>query len=200
MILAIDFETNDKPASWTAPPEGTDNWPRIVQSGAILAHNDGRPVFQYESLIKPKNWSVAKEAEGVHGISTLDCHNHGYDLKSILDGLVSMIHRADVIVAHNAMFDWSVLFAELTRLEMDMTGLSKPVRCTMRQGAPICQIPGRRPGEYKWPKLSELYGFLFHRQLEGAHSALADARACLDCYVEMQKLEGQSGNSGSLTA
>ena len=58
--------------------------------------------------------------------------------------------------------------------------------CTMIRSTDYCQLPGRY-GKYKWPKLEELHFKLFGESFEGAHDALADIRATMRCYYEMEK-------------
>jgi DNA polymerase III epsilon subunit-like protein len=49
------------------------------------------------------------------------------------------------------------------------------------------KLPGKY-GRYKWPKLAELHQVLFGEPFEGAHGALADARACMRCYFRLTEL------------
>lgn len=39
----------------------------------------------------------------------------------------------------------------------------------------------------KWPKLGELYRFLFNKDFEGAHDAMFDVIALKECFFEMAK-------------
>ena len=64
-------------------------------------------------------------------------------------------------------------------------GDRKEFFCTMRAMTNVVKIPS--PRGYKWPKLSEAYRFLFNRDLEGAHDAMADVRACAEIYFEFHK-------------
>ena len=60
-------------------------------------------------------------------------------------------------------------------------------RCTMLSSTGILKIKTKQG--YKWPKLEECIKFFFDEQLEGAHDALTDVRACIRVYKELEKLK-----------
>ena len=60
---------------------------------------------------------------------------------------------------------------------------------TMKLGANYTKIK-TAGGDYKWPKLIELYRHFFGRDFEGQHDALDDIRATRDCFWEMVRLTG----------
>ena len=49
-----------------------------------------------------------------------------------------------------------------------------------------CPFPSGKSG-YKWPKLTELYRFLFDKEVENAHDALGDITATMECFVELHR-------------
>jgi hypothetical protein len=64
--------------------------------------------------------------------------------------------------------------------------LTKSTFCTMEKSTNLVKLPGKY-GKYKWPKLVELYKFLFNEELTGAHDALVDILATRRCYYELLK-------------
>jgi hypothetical protein len=83
-------------------------------------------------------------------------------------------------------FDENVLGAEFLR-----AGMANPLPtmrrvCTMKTSTDYCELPGRYG--YKWPTLEELYRVLFNRGLQNYHTALADVRACAECFFELKRL------------
>ena len=98
---------------------------------------------------------------------------------------VKAIASADLIVAHNISFDYPVVNCELIRLGIDSRLSEVDHFCTMMSTVELCKIPG--VSGYKWPKLQELYRFLFNAEFSDAHSALADANATADCFIELSK-------------
>lgn len=183
-ILAFDVETNDGARRYGAPDDDIGNWPRVVQLGWVLAYPGGRVVDRRCELIVPAGWTIEPGAGHVHGITDDDCALDGKYLADELALFSAAASQASVIVAHNIGFDWPVILCEFLR-----SGIAAPdyVRraCTMLIGTPVCQLPGRRRGEFKWPRLDELHNHLFGRGFDGAHDAAADAEACLACYLEL---------------
>jgi hypothetical protein len=55
----------------------------------------------------------------------------------------------------------------------------------MKSSIDFCKLPPLRFGEYKWPKLEELYTKLFGTTISGAHDAMADIEATKKCYFEL---------------
>jgi hypothetical protein len=57
--------------------------------------------------------------------------------------------------------------------------------CTMIKSTSICKLPAAKGRGYKWPKLEELYQFLFNKKFDGAHDAAADVKAAAECFFAM---------------
>lgn len=186
-ILAIDTETNDMPKGEGREPDDVDCWPRMVQLGMVLASPEGKPALRAEMLIRPSDWLITDGCYKVHGIKQTDCEQMGVPLFSALWILRWAMCRADTVVAHNMAFDWPVLLCESKRMQVKLPDIEGQRHCTMLAGVDLCKLPGKDEG-YKRPRLSELYECLFDEKFKGAHSALADAEACLRCFQMMQTL------------
>ena len=74
---------------------------------------------------------------------------------------------------------------ELRRATLPNYLLGKPEYCTMKQTTNLCKLPGRYPGSYKWPKLAEAYSHIFNEDLQDAHTADADAKACARIFFHL---------------
>ena len=106
-------------------------------------------------------------------------------MRLALDELRADLAQASLLVAHNIEFDLGVVGAEFYRAGHSENPLDAlPHYCTMRETTDVCRIPGGRWG-WKWPTLDELHYHLFGHGLQGAHEALADARACARCYFRL---------------
>ncbi len=189
-ILFFDTETNGKPLSWKANMKDVDNWPRIIQLAWQIADDSGKVLEQVSQLIKPDGWTIPVETFWInHGYTTQKNEDYGIIITSILDRFIIDLKKHDVkvIVAHNMAFDINVLGAEMIRYGRKPG--RKPVQlCTMLHGTNVCKIPGTRGG-YKWPKLEELYRFLFNEDFSGAHDAGADVTACRLSFFELLQRE-----------
>jgi len=88
-------------------------------------------------------------------------------------------------IAYNFAFDSKIVDGEAWRLWGKYFITNKPHFCTMQNTTDLLQIPG--PYGYKFPKLMELHEYLFDQSFDGAHDALADVTATMNCYFELEK-------------
>lgn len=184
--LFFDTETTGVPRNYKAPITDTDNWPRLVQLGAILADEEGNVLDAINLVVYPDGFSIPKEASDVHGITTERAREIGQPLPDVLTMYCELLQQADVVVGHNISFDIHIVGAELYRLGMNTLQLmGKKSICTMQSSIKYCNIPGKYGP--KWPKLIELHEVLFGCGFDGAHDAMADIRATKDCFYELQK-------------
>jgi len=187
--LFFDSETTGLPRNYKAPPSDIDNWPRLVQIAWILTDSEGNELRSLEAIIKPESFDIPEAASRVHGITTEKAMKDGVYLIPILRQTWEAIREADLLVAHNYPYDRAVIGAEFIRAGGERADIfeTKEHACTMRESVDFCEIPGMYG--YKWPKLVELHTKLFGRGFEGAHSALADVRACAKCFFELRTRE-----------
>jgi len=180
MILVIDTETTgmyDFKSSPDAPHQ-----PRLVQL-AMLAVEGDRTVAAISVMIR--GVIIPDEAAEVHGITTEIAAACGVPLLASLAFFDDFLTRSNLVIAHNLSFDRAIMWSELIR--EGFSAYHRDGYCTMHAMTPICRIPGRY-GDYKWPKLTEAYRHCFGEDLDGAHDALADARACLRIYRWLENL------------
>jgi len=186
MFLAFDTETAGLPRDWAAPVTDVHNWPRLVQIAWLCFDDSGAELASCEHIIKPDGFVITRQASNVHGITTKRALAEGVDLQPVLVEFSEAVSSADMLVAHNVDFDTKVVGAELLRAGMANAFDGKTLRCTMRESTDHCRLPGRRG--YKWPTLTELHEILFGAGFEGAHGALADARASMLCFLKLREL------------
>ena len=169
-FLAIDFETaNSSPDSACA-------------IGAVLA-DETRLLHQHSSLIRPPTSQFAFTF--VHGLTWEMCRE-APRFDAAWDEVTLMAQEADIIVAHNARFDFNVLLACCRRYRMEPPGL--PVACTV--------LLARRAWRMRSNKLSALAE---HFGIElNHHEALSDARACALIFQRLLQ-EGQAPEHGLIS-
>jgi DNA polymerase III epsilon subunit-like protein len=136
-------------------------------------------------LVRPEGFAIPPEAQRLHRISTERALLEGIPLRKGLVAFADAVRLSEVVVAHNLRFDESVLSAEYLRLGLEPPFGSKKRICTMLGTVQLCRIPGSYG--YKWPSLSELHRTLFGAEIEEAHDAGADVKACADCFVELKR-------------
>lgn len=147
----------------------------------------GRKKSARSYLIRPEGFTIPKDAQKIHGISTLKAVRSGAPLSEALGDFLEAMNSASVLVAHNFTFDSAVIRAELYRLRMPGHNHFRrgTCVCTMRASTKYCAIPGRRG--YKWPTLPELYRKLFGSAPRRAHDAASDTAACSKCFFELAR-------------
>ena len=100
--------------------------------------------------------------------------------------ILSYFELADIIIWHNVNFDRNKLVNECKRIGEpfnidDYYWIDTMIPTTKLVGA------RKRDWSLKWPKLTELYYFLFHKDFEDAHNAMWDVLATKDCFIELQR-------------
>lgn len=189
MILFFDTETTGLPNFNERARHPSQ--PHIVQLAAIAMTNDmATDLDAYNVIIKPDGWTIPKEASDVHGI-TMEKAACGVSEKEAAMRLLEMIGAASLIVAHNIQFDKFIARIAMRRYDLitdaqDLWWKQLPTFCTMRASTDICKLPGSFAGQYRWPKLQEVYQHAFGETFNGAHDALADVRACVRVYRWLQ--------------
>lgn len=189
--LITDVETTGLPLYGRKgePPPAADapGQPRVC-SIAMLPVDENLEVIEADvlsTLIKPDGWEVSEGASAVNGITTAMCEESGIPIIDALRTYSKYVEDGWVVVCHHAIFDTKCLRGELRRAGMPDLFEKTLNICTMKATIDICQLPptskmmatGRKA--FKQPKLQEAYVHFFGEEFPDAHSALADARACL---------------------
>ncbi|MBR9770005.1 MAG: 3'-5' exonuclease [Gammaproteobacteria bacterium] len=184
-ILFFDTETTGLP-DWKVPSD-SEHQPHLVQLAAILADADTRrEIATLDLIIRPDGWEIPDEVADIHGITTEHAQAVGVneELAVMLFHELWAGHRR---VAHNRTFDQRIIRIAMKRygfgeMPMEEWADKDAFDDTMLIAKPIMELPPK--GKYGWksPKLSEAYEHFIGKPLEDAHSAMADARACMEVY------------------
>ena len=137
-------------------------------------------------VIRPDGFEIPWQAAKVHGITTEMAMEQGVELNGVMNKFNQKLNEIDTVVAHNYGFDSKIVNGEFKRLKMNGNLEKKQVIDTMTKSTDYVKLPGRY-GKYKWPKLDELYNYLFGKSFNDAHSADADVEATVKCFFELQK-------------
>jgi len=185
MILIFDTETTGLFPNELNWGRDYDQFPHLVQMAWVITDDDGKELDQENHIIQPDGYTIPKESEEIHGISTRQALKEGIHEKVVLKAFLLDARKCDIIVAHNIYFDTSIIKANLLRHNIDRELfndiLYKDKRyCTMIHGQKL--LGGKRP------KLSELHQELFNEPFKDAHSAMGDVRAVERCYFKMRGL------------
>lgn len=180
--LFVDTETSgfyDNRQPMTSPKQG-----RLVQL-AFITHDGHEVTEEYCALVRPIGFTIPPAATAVHGFTTERALREGIAVCDALDALQEAAKDASLLVAHNHAFDYSILLGEYARLDIMLPNITRVIPfCTMQALTPVCKLMVKNGLGFKWPRLNEAYRWCFERDMEGAHNALADARACMEIYWE----------------
>ncbi len=185
MYFIFDTETAGLPKDWKAPVTNLKNWPRVIQLAWSLHDKDGKMIDSQEDIIKPVGFKIDPKAAKVHGITNEIAAAKGVALEGVLARFVEAVGKSKHLVAHNISFDYHIMGAELLRAKQSNIMAKMDQICTMKETVGFCQLPGKYG--FKWPTLTELHLKVFGKNFEGAHTAMADVRACADCFFELRK-------------
>lgn len=201
-ILFFDTETTCLP-DFKAPSEAPHQ-PHIVQLAALLVDPESREtIASMDVIVRPGDWTIPDDVAAVHGITTERAAAVGIPEKLAVEMFMELwYHRPRV--AHNEQFDARIIRIALMRHQnhvVEEWGKPMPdvwkegrAECTARLATPICAIPPtdrmRAAGRFhhKTPNLGEAYRHFTGRDLENAHSAMADVQACRDVYFAIQDM------------
>lgn len=209
-ILIFDTETTGLPLKNIPAKEDLGNYPYVLQFAGTFFEVDldklqddnygvVREIFNINTYVQPYRKDVKvvthPKALAVHGI-TDEMTEQGNLIETLALLYQGMIIQADVIVAHNLEFDSNVMMSELLNLGLVLgTRRTLCTICTMQFSKPILKLINDSQyakEEYKNPKLSELYQYLFGENLEDnhiAHDADGDVAATRRCFLELLKTE-----------
>ena len=176
MFLIFDTETTGLPKKWKAPLTDFENWPRMVQLAWQCHDLKGNFLFAKNHVIIPEGYTIPKDVEEVHGISTEIAKEKGIPLKEALTDFVEDIKKAKFIIAHNIEFDINIVGSELLRCDMEEIITKIPRICTKIESTEFCAIRNKS-GSLKSPTLTELHLKLFKAPFPEAHNAAADVEA-----------------------
>jgi len=202
LIMVFDTETSGLPL-YHEPSEG-DNQPHIVELAALLIDEEtGEDVDTFHCIVKPNGWTIPDEVVAIHGITNERAMDEGIDEAEALENFLAIHKLCGLRVAHNEPFDARIAriaikrFGGETQEERDAiadTFKSAPRYCTMRASTKACALPpteamlakGMRFN--KNPSLAEAYRHFTGEDLQGAHSAMADARGCAEVYRRIKAI------------
>lgn len=194
VCLFFDTETTGLPVKNAQASDARQ--PKLVQLAFILVDDEGKERASISLIVKPDGWKIPKEASDVHGITTEMAIRYGVPLYTALGVFSHHLMQADLLVAHNIQFDLFMLefaFNQIGRADSMDRVRSVKQHCTMKASTPIVQIPAttamkrNNRGPYKSARMGEAYKYFTGKELEGAHDALVDVRACrvvYDCLRE----------------
>jgi DNA polymerase-3 subunit epsilon len=171
MIIVFDTETT----GLLAPSEADiKRQPYITEIAMIKLNDDLTPAGEITTLIKPAvPIDESSKASQITGITNASVAN-APSFAEALDEISRFVLGSHTLVAHNLAFDRSMLGNELIRINR--------LACFPWPMKHVCTVEITTQIENRRLKLSDLYYKATGKQIEGAHRAINDVRALVDCY------------------
>jgi DNA polymerase III epsilon subunit-like protein len=184
-IIVFDTETT----GMLNPSGNIEDQPFVIQFAAITYEYNPRTsemheLSRYDQLIKPPI-AIPAQSSQIHNISD-EMVQEAPVFEAVADEIQELFKNSDLAVAHNLEFDQTVLDAEFVRAGLGRDYLPKQLYDTMKETKPLCKLL-KSNGNYKSPRLMELYQFLFGEVFSDAHNAINDVEATGRCLEKLLK-------------
>jgi len=209
-ILFFDTETTGLVVKGKPPTDKCQPLP--VQLGLKIDSYNGQEMGALNMMVRPDGWEISPGATVIHGITKETATDFGVHFITAIEMFLDYVSNVDVVVAHNLAFDATVmrrsvhLYSQMVGEKYKDPFEDKLPICTMLAAMNIVKAEHKgklfggkkRTGaqRWKWPKLSEAMLFFFNEEIEGAHDALVDVRACARVFYQLRK-EGVFENGKS---
>jgi DNA polymerase III epsilon subunit-like protein len=199
-IIFFDTETTGLPKNKKiAALDSSNNWPNLVSICWMVFENSEHVRTEYH-IIKPEGWKIPEDSVKIHGITEANAYRNGMALQEVLALFKYDIESAGYIIAHNIHFDKNVVFhAYKWNLGVDPTKFwnSGSELCSAELSKDELKLVGMytKPGEYKFPRLDELYYATFKEPPPiNAHNALRDVEVLQKIVWKRWNLHDTEGN------
>jgi len=209
MTLALFYDTETQGLPLFSEPSEHPGQPHIVQLAACLVDLASRKtIASMDVIVRPDGWTIPDQVAAIHGITTEHAMDVGIPEAQAVDMFMSL-WRGRLRIAHNQAFDARILRIALKRhVDPREPGLVIPpsddwkasrAECTQLLSTPILALPptakmravGRN--HFKSANLREAYKHFTGRELENAHSAMADVQACMEVYFAIKGTPAAKG-------
>jgi DNA polymerase III epsilon subunit-like protein len=142
---------------------------------------------------------ISDEITNFTGVTRAKC-NTGISIIDALKMFYEDYQHCGIIIGHNVEFDIKMVRTEYYRHSNELSQYpisdiflsgwlqekNIKIKCTQMIGKNLCKLVMPNRSGYKFPKLVELYEFLFHEKPENLHNSMIDILVCLRCFLKMQ--------------
>jgi DNA polymerase III epsilon subunit-like protein len=170
--IVIDTETNGLPDNYN------DTFPYLSYPNPVQVSwsifDEFNNLVEFRDYIIKQKIPISKESILIHGINDDIARKKGVKISDVFEELCDSLEYCDEIVGHNLEFDVKVLEKAYWISEHEqqdtigfITKLNLNHFCTMKESVKYFNF-------HKYPKLSELYNFIFKEKTVGLHNSARD--------------------------
>lgn len=160
--------------------------PNIVQVAWLMIDGKGTVYKKFSSLLSG-NFDYNSQAFDTNKINKIAIDKIGNTPTEILKLLIADLKISNCAVFHNSDFDLPILQNEIFKSGLQNVFKDKQIICTMKTGTDYCRIESGY-GDFKYPKLTELYENLFGYEIIQHHNAESDVLITAKCFRAMRNL------------
>ncbi|WNL50688.1 DNA polymerase III alpha subunit [Ruegeria phage RpAliso] len=166
--------------------------PMPIQIGLKLDGENRHERLAMNFMMRPEDrWHMEAKASEITGLNNGLADEYGIHFITGIETFLDCVDNAGILVAHNAAFDITVMrravyvYSQMMGIPYEDPFEDKTLICTMLASLNLVKAKPKRNGQWKWPRLEECIRFFFNEELDGAHDALIDVRACARVYYEL---------------
>lgn len=192
---ALIFDTETTGLPYQGKPLNHESQPRVIQlAAALYAKEENKEEAEWErvsilyTLIDSEGSEVNPKAQEVHGISKEKAYALGTTQCNSVYLFLDLCEVADEVVAHNAVFDQTLMNIALAREGVTENPFEDKLVCTMKPLTNVVKAKKAGRSGYKWPSLEECMQYYFSESVgTDAHDAMVDVDACARVFFEARK-------------
>jgi len=182
-LIFFDTETTGIP-DWKIQSDD-EKQPHMVQLAAVKVDKESKEIISsIDLIIKPTEWVIPQETIDIHGITNDHAMEVGMSEKNAL-AIFLEFWGGSKRIAFNTTFDNRIIRIATKRYA------NESIIDNWKAGDYECaMIKARKIMGGKNPKLSAAYKHFTGKDLENAHTAMADALACMSIYFAIEDDNG----------
>lgn len=182
MKMILDVETTGLPNVYT----DLNTYKNVIQISYIIINDDNKEIGRSDFIIKQDS-PIPESSTKIHGITDEKAKKYGIDFLDAWAIVEQSMKICSTLIGHNISFDINSIKADLIRRgKKEPTILLSKIVDTMKAAEGLNHFFFDN-GDPRWPKLTELYKFLFEEEMENAHNSLYDVIATKKCFIELDK-------------
>lgn len=164
----------------------TNEEPYPIQLTWLLLDEEFKAVSRGNHILK-QDCHIPAIASNIHGITTNKMKSKGIAPTKAYSDFISDLNQATDIIAHNLNFNSSIIKIDFIRNGLDINLFNnKKTFCTMEDTTDIVKME-----DDKYPKINELFGFLFYNRtdisFDEQHDAMNDTIITAKCFEHLYK-------------
>jgi DNA polymerase III epsilon subunit-like protein len=174
-IMVLDTETTDFSGD-------------VIQLAWVIVNpSDNYKIIKKSNKFILDRISTVKSSK-IHNISLNKLRIDGIDFFIVMQEFINDLSSLNKIIGHNIAFDLRIIINNLRKFEINIIDNNNNKIINLFNNIEIICTKKLSNGL----SLENLYLNLFEKKILGAHDAMTDVNATLECYIKLNKLNSQT--------